>query len=406
MKIYNLKQKITNANLRALLIMALLIVVFTMSEKFDLVSVTFTLTFVGMLFFLFIQFIAHRIRKNEYILILLLFLVIFFSLLASVKGLSSFADLKKYLMFVSTLIYLFIAQKIEVNKKTVDSILFINLLFSIAYILFGYVIKVEYSHIGLTLNFINPNLAAMWIFHSILYLIITLFFYKGISKKMFVLTLIALLTYLMILTRARSVILALIIFILLSLFMWLKRNIRLSKTLIIIILFSPLIFAIFYLVLMNSNILHYFDFLISEGKSLDSREMVWIYALNIFKENPLFGAYNLIGHQMHNTHIDILASYGSIVLIITMIYIIRILLNINKESLSKIQTLAILAFLSVIVLGTFEAALFSGGTGLYLLSISYLILARYKIDENSNNRKMIKENNGIKEPIRNRGGLH
>ena len=73
---------------------------------------------------------------------------------------------------------------------------------------------------------------------------------------------------------------------------------------------------------------------------------------------------------------------------ITIIVLFIVMLNsIIKNILAGINTVfqkrALFAFFAVIFMGTFEAALVSGGTGLYVMSGAFIVLARY-CPENEN----------------------
>lgn len=378
MKVTNLKQIVPTFNIRLMLILSIFIIFFTMSKNYELVSIFFIFTFIILILFFVSVFMIYGIRKSESVEIFLLFSILLVSFLATIYGFMSFEYLKKYIMFSSTLIFFFICKKIEISKKIVDIIFRINIIIAITYLYFGYWVKIEYTHIGLTLNFANPNIAGMWLFHTILFLLMGVFFYKNTTIKLVNILIACMLIYLLVLTRARSVLISFVFFVALGLYIWKKRNIRLNKYMLILIILFPLFFTGIYFYMLDNSSLTLFDYFVSEGKSLYSRKAVWLQAFSYIKSYPLLGAYNLIPYQLHNTHIDIIASYGSIVFVLTMIYISRIVVDINKYCSSKFQTLAIIAFLSIIILGTFEGALFTGGTGLYILSSSFLILARYK----------------------------
>jgi len=130
----------------------------------------------------------------------------------------------------------------------------------------------------------------------------------------------------------------------------------------------------------NGNLQQY-DVLFSEAKALSSRTEVWTNAFEMIKAHSITGAYYQISDgtgssQMHNTHIDVWASYGTIVFILLIIYLIRIVISISEKCTLKLQTISVIAFLGIIVMGTGEAALFSGGVGIYILSCSFLLLAK------------------------------
>ena len=97
------------------------------------------------------------------------------------------------------------------------------------------------------------------------------------------------------------------------------------------------------------------------------------------EENPVFGEYYQISagtgsFQLHNTHIDILASYGVIVFLLVCVFLMRLIHNKNKIYKDKTSFLCMLGFASTIFLGLGEAAVFSGGLAIYMWCGLFLIL--------------------------------
>ena len=377
------KQRFPEFYIKLMLIVCLLIVYFIINMQSNIVSLLFSISFIILIILFFRLYFIYGINKTETIDLFLLYSIIMIAFAATIDSTMSFVYLKKYILFCSTLIFLLIINKIEIGKKTVNFIFIINALIAIIYIYYVYYVKIYYTHIGLTLNFSNPNLTGIWIYHTILFLILATIFYKNKLLKLIYFVGSISLVYPMILTRSRTVLVSLICFSLLALFIWIRRNVKISKYFVVFILLTPLLSGGIYLKLLDSRKIAIFDFLVSEGKSIESREAVWLNAFSQLKSNLFLGTYHEVTQQMHNTHIDILVSYGVIVFVLTMVFIARILLKISKQSNSKFNTISLIAFLSVIILGTFEAALFSGGTGLYILSISLLLLAKLKKESES-----------------------
>ncbi len=137
----------------------------------------------------------------------------------------------------------------------------------------------------------------------------------------------------------------------------------------------PIIFVFLYLKIVDSPFIkETFSFLISEGKNLDSRENMWLFALNNYNKSPIFGAYAQISNdsglsQMHNSHLDVLCSYGIIPFIILLFYLYLIIIKIDNGNIqnNKENVLSLISFISFIFLGVGEAMLFSGGLGFYIL---------------------------------------
>ena len=121
-----------------------------------------------------------------------------------------------------------------------------------------------------------------------------------------------------------------------------------------------------------------FSFLESAGKDLTSRMEIWLRALRLWLSSPIFGAYaqassGLGSSQFHNTHIDILVSYGPIVLCIVCFALYSLIYMSGKRQ-SRQQFLFTIGFTCEIILGVGEAAIFSGGLGVYLYAGTFLLL--------------------------------
>jgi lipopolysaccharide cholinephosphotransferase len=391
--------KKSNYLIRAEFMLCFFIVLFTIIGQYRLVSVSFTFSFIILLITLIQILLEYDIKKADLKNIILLALIVFLSLIAILNNSPimpfSFDYYKKYFIFCSTVIFLFITSIVVINKKTYQFILVTNILIGVVYI-YSYFFrpKVYYAG-GLTLNFSNPNLTAMWILQTIFYLIITFLFCRKTYIRILLMIFIGFLIDLLIETRGRTSILALIAFISLAYYILIRRKIIIKKYLVTPVILFPIIVVLIYFFFIKTGIINYFGFIVSEGKSLYSREVIWSNALDAIKQNPFLGAYYIISNgtgksQMHNSHLDIWASYGIFVFVSLMIYIIRIVKSLINYSISKIQIISLLAFFSVIMMGMGEAALFSGGQGIYILGCSFLLLAKHELgvsDTNNISRK-------------------
>ena len=77
--------------------------------------------------------------------------------------------------------------------------------------------------------------------------------------------------------------------------------------------------------------------------------------------------------QMHNTHLDILVSYGTVILILTCYLLHSVIRSADGENMKE-ETMVRLCFCGTIIMGMGEAALFSGGLGIYLFAGMFLLL--------------------------------
>ena len=139
----------------------------------------------------------------------------------------------------------------------------------------------------------------------------------------------------------------------------------------------PLIFVFIYLELINTDIANIFEFINSDGKSLTSRVRIWEESIYIIRKNLLFGNYFYGSGNRHNTHLMILTSFGIFTFTLVIIYLNRVINYIGTYIREKYQMISLYAFYAVILMGTFEAALFSGSQGMYVFSGAFLMVAKY-----------------------------
>lgn len=158
-----------------------------------------------------------------------------------------------------------------------------------------------------------------------------------------------------------------------------------GKTASVIVVLFPLIFVIVYMLVIDlDGINELFSFMVGEGKQLSSRVKIWKPALDAFRQSPLFGAYFQISDgtgesQMHNSHLDILVSYGVVAFAVFCYYIYSIMQRIkNRENYDQI---AFIAFICTFLLGIGEAAIFSGGLGIYLHAGIFLAIANSRLKD-------------------------
>ena len=145
----------------------------------------------------------------------------------------------------------------------------------------------------------------------------------------------------------------------------------------------PFFYALLYLnVVSNPKFIEIFSFAVSEGKPLNSRDAIWNVSLDFFFKSPIVGAYNnVFNGQLHNTHIDILVSYGVVSFVLFITFITCILDRIEMKS--KDQKLYVSMFLALLFCGIGEAALYSGCLGLYI-AVGLFLLLSYSSNHQNN----------------------
>lgn len=365
------------------------IIIMQLQGNDSIVSLLFYLTFViNVIFWCSFEF---KNLDRQGLLAILIVVVAFLCVLvnsALENGPISFGYLKKIIMFSMTIFFFRISSKLKISN---DDLIYIQRLISLITIILiiFYFARPEEMHMFngyvtsyLTFKFQNPNLTGMFLACFCMLEFMFLIQSKKTNLKVFHGLLFLSLLFFIIQTKARNSILALIAFLIFYIWsFWRKKTeFRFNKILSLIVAVFPIIFALLYIQIVNSNtLLPLFSFIVSKGKELDSREQIWMSALDYIKENPIFGAYCQISEgtgsfQLHNTHIDILASYGVIVFFLVCVFLMRLIHNNNKTYRDKSSFLCMLGFASTIFLGLGEAAVFSGGLAIYMWCGLFLIL--------------------------------
>ncbi len=361
-----------------------LIVLGTIFEQTKLVSLIFSLTFICLLITWFYD--IYRTQKLNLLLLTIILLAIinvFINAGYTSLELVAFSQYsKKLIIFITTVFSFYIATVFIPTKQTRRWLAWLPVgmgsLFIISYYFLGNTITMAK---GITLGFTNPNFTAVWLMHLLLYGVYNFFATHKLWLRILCLGYCIIMTNLMFLTLSRACMGGVVAFGILLVWGLLKPSYKLSPVIIWSVLLFPIVFALVYM-----SITHYlmytsdFDMIVSEGKSIISRVGIWTKALDSFKHSWWTGDYAGISEglgmsQMHNTHIDILASYGIVPFILFIMILWNILKKINNQLNSLPAYVALISFLSIFLTGTFEAGLVAGCTGLNFLTSGFLLLA-------------------------------
>ena len=363
-----------------------------MLQEGPVTSFLFKITFVVVLAAFLLQ-MYHRQIINELHLLAIATIVLTFLHVAMQSENNSFSYYKKFIIFSSTVMMIPIAEGMTVKRWQVKWILGLNICIALMYPVMYWIVGVG-GYLGryLTMQFTNPNLTAMYLMHSLLYSVLAFYYFRHWLLRGLLLVPIGAIAWLNYQTGARSTLVSLSAFAFFVFFnLILKKNVKISKTASRLFLWLPLIVSVGYMVLnyngMLEQVLEFLDG--GEGKRVGSRVDVWETALEAYFSHPILGDYHGISlgsgmSQLHNTHLDTLASYGTVPFLMFMALLTRGVNKIMPLTITNFSRLSLFAFYTVIIQGTFEAALVAGGVGLYILSFGFLIIA--KCNENDETR--------------------
>lgn len=379
--------------IRALYLAAGGILVMQTRANNSMVSLLFTLTF-ALVVGLWVIGAIREITWNDGIVFLTIFLALLNVVLNAkfTRTAISLGYLKKYIMFSFTLLFFQAVHKAKVDKNTVKFLGLLNSLL-VVYLMYFYYTQPVYTHWMnnrlveyATFRFDNPNLAALFLtclFMGELLQIVqpmekktqTAYIWKGVH----IFLAYVVMSYIKE-TKSRNCIL--VAYLVLAAFAILyirKRNMRLRGWLSVLVALFPLIFLVIYVSFVETPFIQsMFSFMTSKGKELDTRLSVWLPALQRYYASPIVGAYSEItlGYgpsQLHNSHLELMASYGTATLIAVSYLIARFIWT-PKAPEQKVQTAIRFCFIGMVMLGMGEAAIFSGGLGIYIYAGVFLLL--------------------------------
>lgn len=301
----------------------------------------------------------------------------------------SFDYLKKLMIFACSVIYLTSCTKARVPARTLRRVPYMSFAVG-AVLLASYVLRNTQMHLlgglrstYLTFGFTNPNLTALFLACFIMILVL-----EGMRARQWwlrsaFLVMAAIEVIFLYETQSRNALLAIGVFLVVAILaaMLGPGRIVFHKWLFAFVSVFPLLFVGAYMAFVgNEDLMQAFSFLSGEGKGLGSRTSIWQDALDRFWESPIFGAYSQLSNgsgmsQMHNTHMDILASYGIVVLILTCVFLYLIMARSWDGGNRQTRIVGVAAFECVIMLCVGEAALFAGGLAVYVFMGYFLLYA-------------------------------
>lgn len=299
----------------------------------------------------------------------------------------SFSYLKKYAMFCNSVIFLDAVRRVQVSRA--DYRLLKLLYLSVGVLMLAlcrfrssqmYLLNGRHTQY-LTLGFTNPNLAALFLACMIIFLVIAGFREKHATARLLLLSVAVAEGVFLYRTESRNALLAVITFAVLLCFRpRRRRKAGFSRGFLGLMSVAPLLFAGLYMRVVEAPFFaRFFSFATAEGKELNSRTDIWEPAFRRFASSPVLGAYCQISDgtgmsQLHNTHVDILVSYGTSVLVLTCVFLYVLMRDLRTE----VSDDALAGFICVLLLGIGEAALFSGGLGITLFFGVFLGLKKEK----------------------------
>lgn len=319
-------------------------------------------------------------------------------------GSFSISYFKKLIMFYMTILFLAACHKTVAGRKTAG---FIHTLADVTtlFYIFMYVFFFRRMHMlngvqtkYVSFRFMNPNLTAMFLVCLYMLQLCRLFLRcRDLREKKIRYALVAILAWFVFDTRSRNGQLVMLLFSAVA-FLYkyrlkIKQKLKLAlpmgygKIISVLLSIVPFVFAVIYMCVISGDWVQVmFGFMSGEGKGLDSRVKVWEPAMLGIGDAPWLGSYYAISQgtgqsQMHNSHLDMAASYGLPVMLLVSFLLAIYIWNRGKKYRRSAGFLYMFAFCCTLMLGVFEASMFSGGLGVYIYMGMFLLLANSEAEE-------------------------
>lgn len=367
----------------------------TMKGLLSMSSMLISLSFIYV-FSVFANKVSHGLIKRTYINILFFSCVLVF-LNTTLSGVGGFDYYKKAIMYMATIVWIICCVSAAISKKTVVVVLVINLFINGLYLLFyqqGF--SIYEGEFLLTLNFPNPNQTGMFILNSILYICIPIVAGRElVGKKWNYITMLCILIplfvavfQLLIMTGCRSSFMSLALFFILVILDYIsKGHFKLKKWMSLVIAIMPFVFVFVYLSYVSDFSADVSMGVENVGKSSTTRVPIWKPIVADFWHYFMIGDYYGISNgtgmsQLHNTHLDVYASYGFIPLVLYITILYKVICRSMKHVETRFHRVSLYAFIACMVSCMFEASLVAGSAGLFLLTVGFLMLANSDLEVN------------------------
>lgn len=273
--------------------------------------------------------------------------------------------------------------EIKASEKTCKRIQLLLILVCVVTNILYYYGGLQNSYYGstsaITLNMGNPNETAMWLVFLIVLLWDSASIQKGIGMKLLPLAGAASLMPILYRTQSRNCLIAIVFYFAVNLVLYGFRIKKFPEWLLFLITIAPILVYVGYMYVFipyYDRLSKWFLFLISEGKPLTSRYRIWSTREMNHIKYILFGNYTVhSGENLHNAMLTIYCGYG-------VFYVFLICRKLYK-ALKKMSNAGMqLAMGTIWLIGCFEASIFAGVAGMYMMVLLLPIFHQPEIRRN------------------------
>lgn len=254
---------------------------------------------------------------------------------------------------------------LDTFKKIATMFLITSIILLVAYY-FGPLksTHLEYSD-AVTLNMNNPNTAGLWLTCIFILLMYSSFLFTKFKRILYIAVAIGILP-IVLATQSRNSFFACVFFVvgvILTKFFKIKR---VPKWILVALAVLPLIAFVFYMYVVVKNMDFWGKIFSTDviDKGLGTRQNVWQSVIDNFRHCFFFGDYyKYYDSQQHNSLLTIFCRFGAPVMVLACVSIYKSLKNLQTKS----SFYAMLSLASIFFTGCFEASIFVGIAGMYLM---------------------------------------
>ena len=307
---------------------------------------------------------------SGYINVTTAILIVLVGIAALARGLIYEADYFTHILiticiFICIDVSAFVKISVETYKTISNMFLFTALILIVAY----YIGPLKNSYFkwsdSICLNFPNPNVAGLWLTCFFVILFFSSFLFRKAKKLLFLVAAVALLP-IVVATQSRNSYFA-CIFLVVCVLITRTFNVKKApKWLLITLAALPLIvfFIYMFVIVKNMDFWQEFFSLDNINKGIDTREHIWQGVLDNFGDCFLIGNYHkYFDSQQHNSLLTIFCRFGAITTFVLCMLLYRTMKNLQDNS----SFFATLSLAAILFTGCFEASVFVGIAGMYLM---------------------------------------
>ena len=223
----------------------------------------------------------------------------------------------------------------------------------------------DYNIGSVSLNFKNPNAAGLWVTCLFIMVMYSAFLFKPFKKALYILVALAMLPIILA-TQSRNSFLACIFFLVGLVAVKFFKIKKVPRWALLALAILPLIVFVFYMFVIVAN-MEFWEELFkidSINKGIGTRRSIWQTVIDDFANCFWFGNYyRYYNSQMHNSLATIFCRFGAPVTALSCVAMYRTLVKLQDNS----SFYAALSLGAIFFTGCFEASVFVGIAGMYLM---------------------------------------